>query len=138
MSCDSCESRFVVDQLRTSKVNVRGGDGLRLTYFACPECGRLFRVTLGDNRTDEVARCADSDSERIHRLMLRAISKGDDSEYDRLSDVTVAIGKRRADAVAELNDRYPGEFHLGNPQTGDDAVCVNVEDDLWYRGPELG
>ena len=137
MDCDVCGTTFALNALRVTKLNVPGEDRLRLTYFTCPVCGRLYRVVLNDRSTDQMKSKMDADIEECLNYM-RTLNPGDSYGFNQLNGEILEIRQRYEDAIGQLNDRYSGEFYLGNPRTGDDAVCVNAEDDLWYRGPELG
>ena len=135
--CDTCGTTFALNGLRVTKLNVPGEDCLRLSYFVCPTCGHLYRVALNDRSTDRLREKMNADIEETLNY-VRMLDPGDDYGFNQLNGEILEIRQRYEDALGQLNDRYSGEFYLGNPRTGDDAVCVNAEDDLWYRGPELG
>lgn len=137
MDCDSCGTVFALNALRVTKLNVPGEDYLRLTYFTCPGCGKIFRVSLNDRSTDQMRLKMNEDIEECLNYM-RALDPNDNYGFNQLNGEIIEIRQRYEDVLGQLNDRYSGEFYLGNPRTGDDAACVNAEDDLWYRGPELG
>ena len=137
MVCDDCGTEFAVNALRDSKVNVPGEDNLHLTYITCPVCHRVYRVTLIDNSLRRIKEDVDRQIEECLNYM-RMLDRGDSYGFNQLNGEIQECRKRYEDALSQLNDRYPGEFYLGNPRTGDGAVCVNAKDDLWYRGPELG
>ena len=48
--CDECNNEFFLKsiEIKESAIEI-GGQELLLVYFKCPQCGKLYRVTLKDD-----------------------------------------------------------------------------------------
>ena len=135
MMCD-CGTVFQVNRLRETWAVMPDDAVVRVTYFACPLCGHVYRVSLTTEKTDGLLETVNRTVNHLENQMslLRA---GDDEGFRRLNEEVLATRKTYADSLTWLENEYPGEFYLGDRRP-EDALCVSAKDQLWYRGPELG
>ena len=55
VSCDECKHEFLLSSVNIHEATMElGGQALKLVYFACPKCNKIYRVTLKDARYEEL------------------------------------------------------------------------------------
>ena len=76
--CDECEHEFSMNSVNIQEVTMNlGGQALTLVYFTCPKCNKIYRITLKDERYEEL-------KEDLERTKIR-IRKNRGSRNDEMA-----------------------------------------------------
>lgn len=119
--CDECQNEFALnaDVIQEATVEL-DGQFYTLVYFACPECNKIYRITLKDDRYEALkldVEKAKSGIRKIHGSnnfeMARWLNKLVYNRLDRLRRYT----KR-------LNGKFPGTFAFAVPEDGKGKTIV--------------
>jgi uncharacterized protein YbaR (Trm112 family) len=105
--CDECKKEFFLRSVQIQKSAIEiGGQQLELSYFKCPECGRLYRITLMDNRYNELVDDLEDTKKRIRR------TKGNNNYglQDTLNKMVFRKLQRLRTYTEKLNAKYSGTF----------------------------
>lgn len=117
--CDECKHEFAISAvgIQQSPVIV-GRQALELVYFACPKCNKVYRITLRDERCNELQ--ADIES------TMRRIRKSHGGKNIKLAGSLDAMVQRKRLRLREymkhLNGKYTGTFILAVPEDGEGAT----------------
>ena len=107
LRCDECGYEFSVRGVKIDEAKVTINDQLfTLVYFTCPECNKLYRVVLKDERYEKLA-------EDLERIKNR-IRKNHGSNNDELARVLGEMERKKLERlrahVDRLNKTFPGTF----------------------------
>lgn len=105
--CDECNNEFFLRsmEIKESAIEI-GGQELLLVYFKCPQCGKLYRVTLKDDECYALAEDLESTKKRIRRAKRR----GNLYLQNQLVPMAYRKQERLQNYVARLNAKYSGTF----------------------------
>ena len=107
VNCDECKHEFSMDPVDIKEVTMNlGGQALKLVYFACPKCNKIYRITLKDERYEEL-------KEDLERTKMR-IRKNNGSRNDEmarmLNSMVIKKHERMKNHLTNLNNKFPGTF----------------------------
>ena len=105
--CDECNNEFFLKsiEIKESAIEI-GGQQFLLAYFKCPQCGKLYRVTLKDDEYNALV----EDLENTKKRIRRAKGKGNLYLQNRLVSMVYRKRERLQNRVARLNAKYGGTF----------------------------
>lgn len=105
--CDECNNEFFLKsiEIKESAIEI-GGQELLLVYFKCPQCGKLYRVTLKDNEYYALVEDLENTKKRIRRAKV----KGNMYLQNQLVSMVYRKRERLQSYVARLNAKYSGTF----------------------------
>ena len=105
--CDECKHEFSMNSVDIQTATVElGGQALKLVYFTCPKCNKIYRVSIQDKRYYELKEDLDKTKKRIRRLngsknfeMTKTLNSMVIKKHERLKAYVEAVHKV-----------FPGEF----------------------------
>lgn len=105
--CDECKSEFFLKsvEIKESAIEI-GGQELLVTYFKCPHCDKLYRITVKDDTYFAFV----EDLENTKKRIRRAKGKGNLYLQNRLVSMVYRKQERLQNHVARLNAKYSGTF----------------------------
>lgn len=105
--CDECKHEFSMDSVNIQETTMNlGGQALTLVYFTCPKCNKIYRITLKDERYEELK----ADLERT-KMRIRKNRGSRNDEFARtLNSMVIKKHERMRNHLARLNDKFPGTF----------------------------
>ena len=105
--CDECNNEFFLKsiEIKESAIEISGQE-LLLVYFKCPQCGKLYRITLKDDEYYALV----EDLENTKKRIRRAKGKGNLYLQNRLVSMVYRKQERLQNYVARLNAKYSGTF----------------------------
>lgn len=105
--CNECNSEFFLRSIKVKESAIEiSGQQLSLVYFKCPQCGKLYRVTLKDGEYSALV----EDLENTKKQIRRAKGKGNLYLQNRLVSMVYRKRERLQNHVARLNAKYSGTF----------------------------
>ena len=105
--CDECKHEFSMDSVDIQEATMNlGGQALKLVYFTCPKCNEIYRITLKDERYEELK----EDLERTKNRIRKNNGSRDDEFARTLHEMVVRKHERMKNHLKRLNDRFPGTF----------------------------
>lgn len=105
--CDECEHEFSVDPVTIQEAAIElDGRVLKLVYFACPKCNKIYRITLKDKRYEELR----EDLERTKRRIRKNHGSRNEELARQLGNMVSKKLERLKNHTASLNAKYPGTF----------------------------
>lgn len=109
VQCDECKHQFILRDVDVNEAAVIvSGERLVLTYFTCPKCNKVYRVTLKDARYDEIVVDIEKTKKRIQRTYGT-----NNEELARMLYNTLQRKMNRLKVHTEkLDDRFSGTFTL--------------------------
>ncbi|MBQ0112192.1 MAG: hypothetical protein KBT03_03590 [Bacteroidales bacterium] len=105
--CDECDKEFplVSVQIQESDVEIEG-QVFRLVYFTCPKCNKIYRVSLKDDKYEQLKEDLEQAKKRIRRNNGR-----NNLEFQRtLSSMAQKKLERLQNYTSRLNNRFNGTF----------------------------
>lgn len=105
--CDECNNEFFLKsiEIKESAIEISGQE-LLLVYFKCPQCGKLYRVTLKDDEYYNLV----EDLENTKKRIRRAKGRGNLYLQNQLVSMVYRKRERLQNYVARLNAKYSGTF----------------------------
>lgn len=105
--CDECKSEFFLKsmEIKESAIEI-GGQELLVSYFKCPHCGKLYRITVKDDTYFAFV----EDLENAKKRIRRAKGKGNLYLQNQLVSMVYRKQERLQNHVARLNAKYSGTF----------------------------
>lgn len=117
--CDDCKHEFSVDTVDIQQATVTlDGQVLTLVYFACPKCNKIYRITLQDERYDELR----MDLEKTKKRIRRNHGSGNVEFAGTLNTMVRRKLERLRDYTTKLNGKYPGTFVFAVPENGEGKI----------------
>ena len=107
--CDECKYEFSLSavDIKEATINLYGQD-LTLVYFACPNCEKIYRIMLKDERYDELK------EEYLTGLDIKRIQKNYGSKNTEfastLNSMVIKKQERLENHLSNLLKKYPGTF----------------------------
>lgn len=102
--CDKCEKKFEV-QLQETNIELQNTKVI-LVFFACPECKKIYRVSIQDARYYDLKEDLEKTKKKI-----RKNHGSNNIEFARVLDNMVKKKlKRLRDHVDKVNKMFPGTF----------------------------
>lgn len=105
--CDECKHEFSMNtvDIQEAAINL-GGQVLKLVYFTCPKCNKIYRITLKDERYEELK----EDLERTKKRIRRNYGSRNDELARTLYNMVERKHQRMKDHITKLNNKFPGTF----------------------------
>lgn len=117
--CDDCKHEFSMDTVDIQQATVTlDGQVLTLVYFACPKCNKIYRITLQDERYDELR----MDLEKTKKRIRRNHGSGSVEFAGTLNTMVRRKLERLRDYTTKLNGKYPGTFVFAVPENGEGKI----------------
>lgn len=105
--CDECKSEFFLKsvEIKESAIEI-GGQELLVSYFKCPHCDKLYRITVKDDTYFTFV----EDLENTKKRIRRAKGKGNLYLQNQLVSMVYRKQEKLQNHVARLNAKYSGTF----------------------------
>ena len=105
--CDGCKHEFSMDSvdIQVAAMNL-SGQVLTLVYFTCPKCNKIYRITLKDERYEELK----EDLERTKMRIRKNHGSRNDEMARMLNSMVMKKHERMRNHLTRLNDKFPGTF----------------------------
>ena len=105
--CDECEHEFSMDSVDIKEATMNlGGQALTLVYFTCPKCNKIYRITLKDERYEELK----EDLERTKTRIRKNRGSRNDEMARMLNSMVIKKHERKQNHLARLNNKFSGTF----------------------------
>lgn len=105
--CDECKHEFSMDSVDIKEVTMNlGGQALTLVYFTCPKCNKIYRITLKDERYEELK----EDLERTKTRIRKNRGSRNDEMARMLNSMVIKKHERMQNHLARLNNKFSGTF----------------------------
>lgn len=105
--CDECKHKFSMNSVNINETTIEiGRYKLKLAYFACPKCNKIYRIALMDERYAELKK----DFELIKTKMIRAINCGNVELVRALNNLMIKKRQRLGKHLENLNNKFSGTF----------------------------
>jgi phytoene dehydrogenase-like protein len=105
--CDDCKHEFSMDSVDIKETTMNlGGQALKLVYFTCPKCNKIYRITLKDKRYEELK----EDLERTKTRIRKNRGSRNDEFARTLNSMVTRKHERMRNHLTKLNDKFPGTF----------------------------
>lgn len=105
--CDECKHEFSMNSVDIQEVAMNlGGQALKLVYFTCPKCNKIYRITLKDERYEELK----EDLERTKNRIRKNYGSRNDEFASTLHAMVVRKHERLKNHLTRLNNKFPGTF----------------------------
>ena len=105
--CDECKHEFSMNSVDIQEAAMNlGGQALKLVYFTCPKCNKIYRITLKDERYEELK----EDLERTKMRIRKNRGSRNDEMARMLYSMVVKKHERLRNHLNILNDKFPGTF----------------------------
>ena len=105
--CDDCKHEFSMNSVDIQEATVNlGGQALKLVYFTCPKCNKIYRITLKDERYEELK----EDLERTKTRIRKNRGSRNDEFARTLNSMVTKKHERMRNHLTRLNDKFPGTF----------------------------
>lgn len=117
--CDECKYEFSMYSVNICETTMElGGQTLKLVYFTCPKCNKIYRVTLKDARYEELK----EDLERTKKRIRKNHGSGNDELARMLNEMVGRKLHRLRNHTTELNRKFPGTFIFAVPENGEGKI----------------
>lgn len=117
--CDECKHEFSVDPVNIHEATVElCGQAMKLVYFACPKCNKIYRITLKDVRYEELR----VDLERTKKRIRKNHGSGNDELARMLNEMVARKLHRLRKHTEDLNGKFPGTFIFAVPENGEGKI----------------
>lgn len=105
--CDECKHEFSMNSVNIQEVIMNlGGQALKLVYFTCPKCNKIYRITLKDERYEELK----EDLERTKMRIRKNHGSRNDEMARMLNQMVIKKHERMQNHLTRLNNKFPGTF----------------------------
>ncbi len=105
--CDECENEFNLNAVNIQKEKIQlNGVTVDLVFFACPECNKIYRVSIQDARYYDLS----EDLERARRRMKRNKGSNNEETARMLIKMVQLKHQRLKQYVEAVNAAFPGTF----------------------------
>lgn len=105
--CDECKKEFSMNAVDIQEAIIElYGQVLKLVYFTCPKCNKIYRITLKDERYDELK----EDLERTKNRIRKNFGSKNDELARTLNSMVTKKHKRIQSHLTNLNNKFPGTF----------------------------
>lgn len=107
IKCDECKKEFSLNTVNIENAEVKINDQqLSLTYFTCPKCNKIYRVSLFDSRYFELK----EDLEKTKKRIRRNHGSNNDEVARMLNNMVNKKLERLRNHTDKLNKKFPGTF----------------------------
>ena len=105
--CDECKYEFSMDSVEIQEATMNlSGQALTLVYFTCPKCNKIYRITLKDERYEELK----EDLERTKTRIRKNCGSRNDEMARTLNSMVFKKLERMKNYLTKLNNKFPGTF----------------------------
>lgn len=105
--CDECKYEFSMKSVNIEEAILNlGGQALKLVYFTCPKCNKIYRITLEDKRCEELK----EDLERIKNRIRKNNGSRNDELASMLNNMMLKKHERLKNHITKINNKFPGTF----------------------------
>lgn len=105
--CDSCKKEFSLGSVDINEATIKiKNQVIKLDYFTCPKCNKIYRVMLKDKRYDVLR----ADLEKT-KMRIRKNNGSGNEEYARLlNSMVIKKHNRLKNHIENLHKKFPGTF----------------------------
>lgn len=105
--CDDCKEEFSLGSVTIDEATIKfKNQVLKLDYFTCPKCNKIYRIMLRDKRYETLR----EDLEKT-KLRIRKNNGSGNEEFARLlNSMVIKKHNRLKNHVENLHKKFPGTF----------------------------
>lgn len=96
------------------------GQVLKLVYFTCPKCNKIYRITLQDGRYEELKK----DLEDTKIRMQKAFGRQNQEFARMLNNMVNKKHERLKNHLKNLNDKFPGTFTFVTSENNNEEKII--------------
>jgi len=105
--CNECKHEFSISAVNIEKATINlKGQVLKLVYFTCPKCNKIYRISLEDERYEELK----DDLEKTKARIRKKYGSGNEEFVRTLNDMVIKKHQRLKNHLENLNNKFPGTF----------------------------
>ena len=119
--CDDCKHEFSLNavDIKEAIINVKGQE-LFLVYFACPECNRIYKITLKDAKTKEL----EEDLENTKKRIQKNNGSGKIEFAKTLNSMVIKKHERLKNHLTQLEKKFPGTFTFVTSENNNEEKII--------------
>lgn len=105
--CDKCKHGFSLNtvKIKESPIEIED-DNLILMYFECPKCKKIYRITLKDEKSEELLEVL----KKTEQKLKERVWCGNEELVRQLEGLVNARKDSYESYINILNNHYPGSF----------------------------
>ena len=105
--CDECSYEILLNSVNIQEATIEiDGQSLVLSFFTCPKCNKIYRITLKDKRYEELR----EDLERTKKRIRKNFGSKNDEMHKNLNVMVNRKLERLRNHTDRLNEKFPGTF----------------------------
>lgn len=106
--CDNCKCEFKLKSVTFQEADfVIRGHNIRLTFFTCPKCNKIYKTLISDAHYQELMSDFIGSKETLEKLIKRQASK---EMIERHISICDAKHKKVEHYEMKLQEEFPGTF----------------------------
>lgn len=107
MICDNCKEEFSLGSVKIDEATVKiKSKALKLSYFTCPKCNKIYRIMLKDKQYDILR----ADLEKTKMRIRKNNGSGNEEFARQLNSMAIKKHNRLRNHVDNLHKKFPGTF----------------------------
>lgn len=119
--CDECKNELLINSVKIDEVIIElGGQALKLVYFTCPKCNKIYRIMLKDERYEELA----EDLEKTKKRIRKNYGSRNDEFASMLDSMVNKKHERLRNHVEKLNKKFPGTFTFVTSENNNEEKII--------------
>ena len=119
--CDECKHEFFLNTVTIESAEVKiNNQQLTLIYFTCPKCNKVYRVSLIDERYNELK----EDLEKTKKRIRRNHGSNNEEMARMLNQMVYKKLERLRNHVDKLDKMFPGAFTLVVPENNHEEKSI--------------
>ena len=119
--CDECKYEFSMNSVNIQEAIINiGRQALKLVYFVCPECNKIYRISLEDERYNELK----EDLAKTKRRLLKNYDSKDMESARVLNDMVNKKHQRLKNHLENLNNKFPGTFTFVTSENNNEEKII--------------
>ena len=105
--CNECKHEFLLESVNIEETAIKlNGQVLKLVYFTCSKCNKIYRISLEDERCKELK----EDLEKIKARIRKLYGSRDEELVRVLNNMVTKKHNRLRNHLKNLSDKFPGTF----------------------------
>lgn len=119
--CDECKYEFLMNSVKIDEAIIKlGGQALKLVYFTCPKCNKIYRIILKDNEYDKLV----EDLEKTKKRIRKNCGSRNDEFASVLNSMVNKKHERLKNHVEKLNKKFPGTFTFVTSENNNEEKII--------------
>ena len=119
--CDNCKHEFFMNSVNIEEATVNvSRQVLKLVYFACPKCNKIYRIMLKDEQYEKLKEDLDKTKKRV----LKNYGSKDEESARVLNEMVNKKHERLKNHLENLNNKFPGTFTFVTSENNNEEKII--------------